>query len=161
MEKWTPCLNVIIIIFYIFLLKFTFVYIVLLSPVTENRQVPSIHISNNQMGHELVVLSDNDDSDETTAAATSAEPYSIKGANQSFYDDLPGLADFCQFISGAPRPPRQMIRVRFSTDDSQKLPVAETCFVWLVLPVANTSYLEFRQNMDIALKFEATGFYIM
>ncbi|KAJ7377519.1 hypothetical protein OS493_028502 [Desmophyllum pertusum] len=95
-----------------------------------------------------------------TIVANTSEPNSIEEITlQSFHDDLPGLADFCQFISGAPIPPQQMIRVRFS--DSQKLPVAETCFLWLVLPATHTSFTAFQQNMDIALKFESTGFYIM
>ena len=105
------------------------------------------------LDHAPVVLPVNDNCGQTTEAITSAEPNSN--------EDLPGLADFCQFVSGAPIPPQQMIRVRFSSDESPKLPVTETCFVWLVLPVTNTSYMEFQRNMDIALKFEATGFYIM
>ena len=82
-------------------------------------------------------------------------------AAQSTSDDAPGLAEFCQFVSGTPVPPQQPIRVRFSTDDNQTLPVAETCFMWLVLPVTSSCFQEFKKNMDIALKFEATGFYIV
>ena len=81
--------------------------------------------------------------------------------NQSFDGDSPGLVDFCKFVSGLPIPPQQMIRVRFSTDDSQRFPVAETCFVWLVLPTTHVSFKDVRKHMDIALKFEGTGFHIM
>ena len=80
---------------------------------------------------------------------------------QSVDEDAPGLVDFCQFICGLPVPPKQMIRVRFSTDDSQRFPVAETCFVWLVVPTTHESFRDFRKYMDLALKFEATGFHIM
>jgi len=62
---------------------------------------------------------------EEKASCTEKSPQS----NQIY---APGLLDFCKFISGSPIRPQQMIRVRFSTDNSQKFPVAETCFVWLV-----------------------------
>ena len=47
-------------------------------------------------------------------------------AAQSTSDDAPGLAEFCQFVSGTPVPPQQPIRVRFSKDDKQTLPVASS-----------------------------------
>ena len=80
---------------------------------------------------------------------------------QSVDEDAQGLVDFCPFICELPVPPKQMIRIRFSTDNSQRFPVAETCFVWLVVPTTHESLRDFRKYMDIALKFEATGFHIM
>ncbi|XP_015779491.1 PREDICTED: uncharacterized protein LOC107357370 isoform X1 [Acropora digitifera] len=93
--------------------------------------------------------------------AVSSNESKADQAAQSTSDDAPGLAEFCQFVSGTPVPPQQPIRVQFSTDDNQTLPVAETCFMWLVLPVTSSCFQEFKKNIDIALKFEETGFYIM
>ena len=75
-------------------------------------------------------------------------------------DDAITLVDFCKFICGLPMPPQQMVSIRFSTDDTQKFPVAETCFVWPILLTTHISFADFSRYMDMALKFEATGFYI-
>ena len=56
--------------------------------------------------------------------AVSSNESKADQAAQSPCDDAPGLAKFCQFVSGTPVPPQQPIRVRFSTDDNQTLPVA-------------------------------------
>ena len=84
---------------------------------------------------------------EQTTAVISNEPInSPEEAAQSISNDAPGLADFCQFVTGSPAPPHQPIRVRFSSDNSQTLPIAETCFTWLVLPVTSSCFQEFKRN---------------
>lgn len=108
------------------------------------------------MFHVLISVSETDSGGQgleqgPVKRSTPAEPE--EGAAQSISDDAPGLAAFCQFVSGTPVPPKQPIRVRFSTDDQQKLPITETCFVWLVFPVTSSCFQEFKKNMDIALKF--------
>ena len=41
---------------------------------------------------------------------------------------------------------------------SSTLPLAETCFRTIVIPTEHSTYDEFRNNMDIALKFGTKGF---
>ena len=66
-------------------------------------------------------------------------------------NDDPGLTEFCQFVSGA----HQYLRHNPKTPSCRNmLPVTH-------FSVTSSCFQEFKKNMDIALKFEASGFYIM
>ena len=38
------------------------------------------------------------------------------------------------------------------------LPMSETCFRFITLPTKHEQYVEFKRNMDIALKYGSSGF---
>ncbi|CAB3991436.1 PREDICTED: uncharacterized protein LOC107346752 [Paramuricea clavata] len=50
----------------------------------------------------------------------------------------------------------ELLMVKFNADC--KLPMAETCFMGIVLPTRHTSYDDFRKHMDIALRYGSKGF---
>ena len=85
-----------------------------------DKQVPALHNDDEEMQDQApVLISDSDDHDQGREATTS-KANCTKKYTQSNQNDAPGLVDFCKFISGSPIPPQQTIRVRFSTDNSQK-----------------------------------------
>ena len=71
------------------------------------------------------------------------------------------LSDLCGFWTGwNVLPPRKEILVaRFSEDKNNKSPLAETCFMSLIVPVGHTTYESFRNSMDIAIQYGSKGFY--
>lgn len=62
------------------------------------------------------------------------EQLGVRTKKTGTYHGSQGLEQGPMVISNSANQP---IRVRFSTDDKQTLPVAETCFMWLVLPVTS------------------------
>ena len=47
---------------------------------------------------------------------------------------------------------------RFSDDANSKSPMAETCFMSLIVPVGHSTYESFRNSMDIAVQYGSHGF---
>lgn len=51
------------------------------------------------------------------------------------------------------------VSISFLPDDDQhQLPIAQACFGYLKLPTVHSSMAKFVEFMDMALKFEGTGF---
>ena len=69
------------------------------------------------------------------------------------------MVDLVNFWTGASTLPtgNNSLLVKFDAGSST-LPLAETCFRTIVLPIQHSSYDEFRTNVDIALKFGSKGF---
>lgn len=56
-------------------------------------------------------------------------------------------------------PPRsEMLNVTFDKEGNMVLPMAECCFLSLVLPVKHATFEDFTRNMDLALKYGLHGF---
>jgi hypothetical protein len=51
-----------------------------------------------------------------------------------------------------------MLIVSFDKEGSMVLPMAECCFLSLVLPVKHANFEDFTRNMDVALKYGMSGF---
>ncbi len=78
----------------------------------------------------------------------------------SFLVDGAGLQDLlCFWTATNMLPPRsQMLIVSFDKEGSMVLPMAECCFLSLVLPVKHANFEDLTRNMDVALKYGMSGF---
>ncbi len=72
-----------------------------------------------------------------------------------------GLVDLCCFWTGANTLPsafaHEKMVVKFD-GGANKLPMSEACFLNIILPTQHKEYEEFRNNLDIALKYRSKGF---
>ena len=70
------------------------------------------------------------------------------------------LADLCSFWTGSNMLPvrSQMLHVSFDSDGDMELPMAESCFFSIVLPVKHATFDAFSRCLDIALGFGSSGF---
>ena len=48
--------------------------------------------------------------------------------------------------------------VKFNDSTESRLPLAETCFMGIVLPTRYNNYEDFKHNMDIAISYGSKGF---
>ena len=70
------------------------------------------------------------------------------------------MEDLISFWTGARNLPTgkdSALLVKFD-DGSNILPLAETCFKTIILPIKHICYEDFQKNMNIALNFGAKGF---
>jgi hypothetical protein len=76
------------------------------------------------------------------------------------FTDGAELVDLCCFWSASNMLPArsQMLFLSFDKDGSMPLPMAESCFFSLVLPVIHADFQEFTKFMDMALKYGSKGF---
>jgi len=70
------------------------------------------------------------------------------------------LNDLCCFWTGWDfLPPRkEILVVKFNTNESSKLPTSECCFMSLLLPIGHNTYQEFMNCMDTAIRYGSKGF---
>ena len=70
------------------------------------------------------------------------------------------MNDLCSFWSGWDvLPPRkEVLTVKFNSDERSKSPMSETCFLSLILPLGHNTYEEFRKAMDAAIQYGSKGF---
>lgn len=110
--------------------------------VVIDKQVPAMHDhdDNQQLDEKSALLITDYDTDLGGEATTSRASFTRKYMQLNHGHDAPSLVDFRKFICGLPMPPKHIISISFSTDDTQTFPVAETCFVWLVFPTTHISF---------------------
>ena len=70
------------------------------------------------------------------------------------------LPDLCCFWTGTNQLPTRstMLIAKFDDSGDILLPMAESCFLSLTLPVKHTTFPDFVKHMDLALKYGYKGF---
>lgn len=74
--------------------------------------------------------------------------------------DGPYLSDLCCFWTGFDLLPSrsERLNVMFNTSSDMELPMAESCFFNIVLPIVHSEFEQFKKKMDVALKYGSKGF---